>query len=103
MPLLAVKPIGGQTGDGDGIGVAVFFTFFFLTGFFVGFFVGFLVVFVEGVDLTVEVDFVAAGFGEGLAVAVVFGVGVAAYELVETNIVERKIEITNLNFILYST
>ena len=37
--MFAVKPIGGQTGDGDGIGVAVFFTFFFFTGFLVDFFV----------------------------------------------------------------
>jgi hypothetical protein len=74
MPLLAVKPIGGQTGDGEGIGVAVFFTFFFLTGFFVGF----LLVVVDGEDLDVEVDFVAAGFGDCLAEVVDFGVGVAA-------------------------
>ena len=74
MPLLAVKPTGGQTGDGDGIGVAVFFTFFFLTGFFVGFFV----VAVEGDVFPVEPDFDAAGFGEGLAQVVDFGVGVAA-------------------------
>jgi hypothetical protein len=97
--LLAVKPIGGQTGDGEGIGVAVFFTFFFLTGFFVGF----LLVVVDGEDLDVEVDFVATGFGEDLAVAVGFEVGVAAYELVVINNVERSIEITNLNFILCST
>jgi len=39
--LFEVNFIGGQTGDGEGIGVAVFFTFFF---FFTGFLVGFLVV-----------------------------------------------------------
>jgi hypothetical protein len=97
--LLAVKPIGGQTGEGEGIGVAVFFTFFFLTGFFVGF----LLVFVEGDAFTVEPDFVATGFGEDLVVAVGFGVGVAAYELLVINNVERSIEITNLKFIPCST
>jgi hypothetical protein len=93
-----VNPIGGQTGDGEGIGVAVFFTFFFLTGFFFGF----LLVVEEGDVCTVEPDFEAAGVGEGLAVEVDFGVGVAAYELVEINVVERNIEITNLNFTLCS-
>ena len=92
-----MNPIGGQTGDGEGIGVAVFFTFFFLTGFFYGF----LLVVEEGDVCTVEPDFEAAGVGEGFAVAV--GFGVAAYELLEINNVERNIEITDLNFILYST
>jgi hypothetical protein len=94
-----VKPIGGQTGDGDGIGVAVFFTLFFLTGFFFGF----LLVVTEGDVCTVEPDFEAAGVGEGLAVTDGFGVEVAAYELSEIKIIERIIEINNLNFIPCST
>jgi hypothetical protein len=70
IPLFSVKPVGGQTGEGDGIGVAVFFTFFLFTGFLVGFFV----------------VVVLAGFGEALfetaavalAVGLAFGVGEAA-------------------------
>jgi hypothetical protein len=73
MPLLAVKPIGGQIGDGDGIGVAVFFGFFFFTGFLLGFLVGFLVV--EAVGLLADV-FDAEGAVDALLLG--FGVGVAA-------------------------
>ena len=66
-----MKRSGGQTGEGDGIGVAVFLTFFFFTGFLVGFFVvdeaaGFAVALFE----TAGVAFLL-----GLAL----GVGVAAY------------------------
>ena len=66
-----MKRTGGQTGEGDGIGVAVFLTFFFFTGFLVGFFVvdeaaGFAVALFE----TAGVAFLL-----GLAL----GVGEAAY------------------------
>ena len=66
-----MKRSGGQTGEGDGIGVAVFLTFFFFTGFLVGFFVvdeaaGFAVALFE----TAGVAFLL-----GLAL----GVGEAAY------------------------
>ena len=91
--------MGGQIGEGDGIGVAVFFTFFFLTGFFVGFLVGFLVEVEDGDAFTVELDFVAVGFGEDFEEADGFGVGDAACELVAASNVLRNIEITNLYFI----
>jgi hypothetical protein len=94
--------MGGQIGEGDGIGVAVFFTFFFLTGFLAGFLVGFLVEVDEGDAFTVELDFVAVGFGEVLEEAEGLADGVAAYELVTANNVLRNIEITNLYFIAYS-
>mgnify|MGYP000253212386 CR=1 FL=1 len=72
-----MKPIGGQIGDGDGIGVAVFFGFFFFTGFLLGFLLGFLVGFlvVEAVGLLVDV-FDAEGAVDALLLG--FGVGVAA-------------------------
>ena len=63
--------IGGQTGDGEGIGVAVFLTFFF---FFTGFLVGFFVV--DETD-----GFAAALFetaGVALALGLALGVGDAA-------------------------
>ena len=63
--------IGGQTGSGDGIGVAVFLTFFF---FFTGFLVGFFVV--DETD-----GFAAALFetaGVALALGLALGVGDAA-------------------------
>jgi hypothetical protein len=69
-PLFSVNFIGGQTGDGDGIGVAVFFTtgfFFFTTGFLLG--VAFFVV--AGLAVVLAVAF-AVGF------ALTLGVGVAA-------------------------
>jgi hypothetical protein len=69
--LFEVNLIGGQTGDGEGIGVAVFFTFFF---FFTGFLVGFLVVDeAAGVALAL---FETAGVA--LAVGLALGVGDAA-------------------------
>jgi hypothetical protein len=69
--LFEVNLIGGQTGDGEGIGVAVFFTFFF---FFTGFLVGFLVVDeTAGVALAL---FETAGVT--LAVGLALGVGEAA-------------------------
>ena len=63
--------IGGHTGSGDGIGVAVFLTFFF---FFTGFLVGFFVV--DETD-----GFAAALFetaGVALALGLALGVGDAA-------------------------
>jgi hypothetical protein len=99
-----VNPTGGQIGEGDGIGVAVFLTFFF---FFTGFLVGFLVVveleLILGLALAGLAD--TAGFGVAvlLGFAVGFGVGVTAYELVVSNVVATKIETNNLTFIAYST
>jgi hypothetical protein len=94
MPLLAVKPIGGQIGDGDGIGVAVFFGFFFFTGFLLGFLVGFLLVETLGVPADV---FDAEGAVEALALG--FGVGVAALVGAVRNEVITKKAITDLIFI----
>jgi hypothetical protein len=54
MPLFEVNLIGGHTGDGDGIGVAVFLTFF-LTGFLLGFLL------VEAVVAFGEADFETTG------------------------------------------
>ena len=68
--MFAVKPIGGQTGAGEGMGVAVFFTFFFFTGFLVGFFV------VDEVDADGLALFETAGVA--LALEVALGVGEAA-------------------------
>ena len=63
--------IGGHTGSGDGIGVAVFFTFFF---FFTGFLVGFLVV-----DETAGVAWALfETAGVAFAVGLALGVGDAA-------------------------
>jgi hypothetical protein len=67
-----VKRSGGQTGEGDGIGVAVFLTFFF---FFTGFLVGFFVV-DEASGFAVAL-FETAGVAILLGLAL--GVGVAAY------------------------
>jgi hypothetical protein len=67
-----VKRTGGQTGEGDGIGVAVFLTFFLLTGFLVGFFVV-----DEAVGFAVAL-FETAGLAFVLELAL--GVGEAAYE-----------------------
>jgi hypothetical protein len=66
-----VKRTGGQTGEGDGIGVAVFLTFFFFTGFLVGFFV------VDEASGFAVALFETAGVAFLLGLA--FGVGVAAY------------------------
>jgi hypothetical protein len=100
-----VKPTGGQIGEGDGIGVAVFLTFFFF--FFTGFFVGFLVVVVLELTLGSEVvGFAdAAGFGVAflLTLTVGFGVGVTANELEVNKDVAIRIEMNNLTFIAYST
>jgi hypothetical protein len=69
--LFEVNLIGGQTGDGEGIGVAVFLTFFF---FFTGFLVGFLVV-----DETAGVAWALfETAGVALAVGLALGVGEAA-------------------------
>jgi hypothetical protein len=92
-----VNPTGGQIGEGEGIGVAVFLTRFF---FFTGFLVGFLVV-VETADaLGVEVGLLVAGF----AVEVGFGegFGVAATALGATKAVQINIETNNLTFTLGS-
>lgn len=97
MPLLAVKPIGGQIGDGDGIGVAVFFGFFFFTGFLVGFLLGFLLV--ETLGVLVEF-FDAEGAVDALLLG--FGVGVAALTGVVRNEVITKKAITDLILILCS-
>ena len=97
MPLFEVNLIGGQTGDGDGIGVAVFFTFFF-TGFLVGFLLGFLLV--EAVAAFGEADFEVTGLA--LLLELAFGEGVAAYEEVVKSAIEVKREIINLIFILCS-
>ncbi len=101
MPLLAVKPIGGQIGDGDGIGVAVFFGFFFFIGFLVGFLLGFLVGFlvVEAVGLVEEV-FDAEGAVDALLLG--FGVGVAALAGAVRNEVMITKAINDLIFILCS-
>ena len=99
-----VNPTGGQIGEGDGIGVAVFLTFFF---FFTGFLVGFLVVVVLELTLGLAVAGLAdtAGFGVAvlLAFAVGFGVGVTAEELVVNNVVASKTDMNILIFIAYST
>jgi hypothetical protein len=69
--LFEVNLIGGQTGDGEGIGVAVFFTFFF---FFTGFLLGFLVV-----DETAGVAWALfETAGVAFAVGLALGVGDAA-------------------------
>jgi hypothetical protein len=96
--LLLVNPTGGQIGDGEGIGVAVFLTFFFffLTGFLVAFVVlGFLVAF-EVLTFLVEeglTEFFAVGetvsFFVGVALLVGLGVGVAACTFA-VNIIEHK-------------
>ena len=91
MPLLAVKPIGGQIGDGDGIGVAVFFGFFFFIGFLLGFLLGFLEV--EAVGLVVEV-FDAEDAVDTLLLG--FGVGVAALAGAVRNEIITKKAITDL-------
>jgi hypothetical protein len=68
--LFEVNLIGGQTGDGEGIGVAVFFTFFFFTGFLVGFLV---------VDETAGVAWALfETAGVAFAVGLALGVGDAA-------------------------
>jgi len=92
-----VKPIGGQIGDGDGIGVAVFFGFFFFTGFLLGFLVGFLVV--EAVGL-LAVVFDAEGAVDALLLG--FGVGVAALVGAVRNEVMITKAIKDLIFILCS-
>ena len=97
MPLLAVKPIGGQIGDGDGIGVAVFFGFFFFTGFLLGFLLGCLVV--EAFGLVEEV-FDAEGAVDALPLG--FGVGVAALVGEVRNEVMIRKAIADLIFILCS-
>lgn len=70
MPLFEVNLTGGQIGDGEGIGVAVFFTFFFFTGFLVGFFV------VDDTDGVALALFETAGVA--LALGLALGVGDAA-------------------------
>jgi hypothetical protein len=97
MPLFEVNLIGGHTGDGDGIGVAVFFTFFF-TGFLVGFLLGFLLV--DAVAAFGVADFEATGLALFLELA--FGEGVAAYEEEVKRAIEVKSAIINLIFILCS-
>ncbi len=84
---------GGHTGDGDGIGVAVFFT-----GFLVGFLLGFLLV--DAVAAFGEADFEATGLA--LLLGLAFGEGVAAYEEVVKRAIEVKREIINLIFTLCS-
>jgi hypothetical protein len=67
-----VKRSGGQTGEGDGIGVAVFLTFFF---FFTGFLVGFFVVDEAAGSAVALFETAGVAFLLGLAL----GVGEAAY------------------------
>jgi hypothetical protein len=88
--------LGGQTGEGDGIGVAVFLTTFFF--FFTGFLVTFLVVVGLGVAFTV---LLTVGFGVALAVG--FGVGVAAEANEVTITADIKVAINNLIFTLCSS
>ncbi len=67
---MLVNPTGGQIGDGEGIGVAVFLTFFFffLTGFLVAFVVlGFLVAFEVLTFLVEELEMEGAVLCEQLA------------------------------------
>lgn len=92
MPLFAVKPTGGHTGDGDGIGVAVFLTFF-LTGFLV-------VAFLLGTVLEVvvgEAEVATVGL-----IGVVLGFGVAAKAVDVISEVVRVAAINNLDLTLYS-
>jgi hypothetical protein len=92
MPLFAVKPTGGHTGNGDGIGVAVFLTFF-LTGFLV-------VAFLLGTALEVvvgEAEVATVGLIE-----VVLGFGVAAKAVDVISEVARVAAINNLDLTLYS-
>jgi hypothetical protein len=80
---------GGQTGDGDGIGVAVFLTTFFFFFLTTGFLVTFLVVVGFGVAFAVVFD-------DG------FGVGVAAVATEDKSTADIKAAIINLIFTLYS-
>ena len=66
-----MKRTGGQTGEGDGIGVAVFLTFFFFTGFLVGF-----LVVDEAAGFAVALFETA---GDAFLLGLALGVGVAAY------------------------
>jgi hypothetical protein len=92
--LFTVNPSGGHTGDGDGIGVAVFLTFF-LTGFLV-------VAFLLGTVLEVVVgEAEVAAFGL-IGVVLGFGVGVAAKAVDVISEVTRVAAINNLDLTLYS-
>ncbi|WP_223297936.1 hypothetical protein [Candidatus Nanopelagicus hibericus] len=98
IPLLAVKPTGGHSGKGDGIGVAVFFTFF-LVGFLLGFFEGVVVWEVFGVAVA---DFVAAGLVVEVGLGLTFGEGVAPYADVIDTETEISMAIINFMFTPYS-
>jgi len=100
--LLLVNPTGGQIGEGDGIGVAVFLTFFFfLIGFFVAFF--FSDFFVEsGLTVLFPVGFTVA-FLDGLGFELGLGVGVAACALDPNKTRHSDRAINCFILILYST
>ena len=88
--------IGGHTGSGDGIGVAVFLTFFF---FFTGFLVGFFVV--DETD-----GFAAALFetaGVALALGLTLGVGDAACADESRRDIDVIAAISKFRFTLCST
>jgi hypothetical protein len=94
MPLFAVKPTGGHTGDGDGIGVAVFLTFFLI---------GFLVVaFLLGTVLEVVVGEAEVATVGLIGVVLGFGVGVAAKAVDVISEVVRVAAINNLDLTPYS-
>jgi hypothetical protein len=109
--LFSVNLTGGQTGDGEGIGVAVFLTTFFFGFFTTGFLL--VVAFLVAVAFLVGVAFlVATALAVGLAVALTDAlgegllVGVAACtldieKLVATEIA-NKIAITLFCFTLHS-
>jgi hypothetical protein len=100
--LLLVNLTGGQIGEGDGIGVAVFLTFFFfLVGFFVAFF---LVGFFVGSGLTVLFPVGSTvAFLDGLGFELGLGVGVAACALDPSKTRHSDRATSCLTLILYST
>ena len=100
---MLVNPTGGQIGEGEGIGVAVFLTFFFFTGFFVEVDVlGFLVEFTVGALVAGEglIEFFETGVVISFLVEVTlllgFGVGVTACTLDTPIAVQKRVAIINL-------